>query len=145
MASRPFARLLFRPVAAALIATLAIGALWAPPGGTLQCDACRRDLIGNVICTKLAAVTQAAATHACCNKAKATGESKPVAKQHEGAANSCPTKCAPCCLPQAHFPVAPGEFVSLFAPGDGVVELKPASSDAPSFGVHSSIFHPPRA
>jgi hypothetical protein len=128
-----------------LIATLAIGASWAPPGGTLQCDACRRDLIGNVICTKLAAVTKSATTHACCKTAKSAAESKPVAKQHEKAANSCPTQCAPCCLPQAHFPAAPGEFVSLLAPGEVVLELKPASSDAPSFGVHSSIFHPPRA
>src|SRR4051812_3900572 len=92
---------LFRAVAAVLIAVVAIGASWAPTG-SLQCDACRRDLTGNVICTKRAEVrhgTALAGPHACCQKTSATDTQVVPTKNHP--ADSCPTKCAPCCLPQA--------------------------------------------
>jgi hypothetical protein len=132
-----------RTIAVALIAALATGGAWAPAAVPLRCDACRRDLTGNVVCTKRPQVAAAGASHACC-KSGGAAESKPERAGH-GSSDSSPTKCPPCCGTQPHAPVPTAQVAieSLAAPR--VDDAPVAAAPIVSGGIHESIFHPPRA
>jgi hypothetical protein len=143
MARRRVTHLALRTIAAALIAALATGGAWAPAAVPLQCDACRRDLTGNVVCTKRPQLADPAAVHVCC---KSGGPVTAKAKQaSQDGPEPSPTKCPPCCAPQPHAPApaAPVAIVASAAPR--VSDAPVAATAAVSDGVHESIFHPPRA
>ena len=143
MTRRRITHLVVRTIAAALIGALATGGAWAPAAVPLRCDACRRDLTGNVVCTKRPQVAAPAAAHACC-KAGRAAESKPVRTGQDNS-DSSPTKCPPCCGAQPHAPIpaAPVAVGALAAPR--VAAAPVSAAPAVSAGVHESIFHPPRA
>ena len=143
MARRRTTYLVVRTIAAALIAALATGGAWAPAAVPLRCDACRRDLTGNIVCTKRTQVADPAAAHVCCKTGRAA-PSEPKQSSHDGS-NPSPTKCPPCCGPQPHAP-APAASLDIFATAAPRVDDAPvAATPAVAGGVHESIFHPPRA
>jgi hypothetical protein len=147
MARRRFPSLIVRTIAAALIAVLATGGSWAPAAGPLQCDACRRDLTGNVVCTKRQQVATPAATHQCCKSGRVA--TAPLDAGAKGAGHDrsgpSPAKCPPCCVPQAHAP-APAVAVVMYSSATRSFDAAPEiGATTTSRGVHESIFHPPRA
>ena len=143
MARRRTTHLVVRTIAAALIAALATGGAWAPAAVPLRCDACRRDLTGNVVCAKRPQVAEPTASHVCCKTGRAaTSDSRQ--SSHDGSDPS-PTKCPPCCGAQPHAPAPAASLATVVSAAPHVDDAPVAAPRAVSGGVHESIFHPPRA
>jgi hypothetical protein len=141
MGSRSVPTLAYRLIATVLVAALVTGASWAPAAGPLQCDACRRDVTGNVVCRKRQQARSAGAAHACCK----TGQASGVQGTHGDRSQPDPAKCPPCCVPQPHAPV-PAASIVTYHSAFRCIEIAPETcATAASAGVHESIFHPPRA
>lgn len=130
-----------RVVALLLAAIMAAGAGVVTSAAASECHVCLADLFGPDSGSE---VRVADAATSCCKQHPAGPAQLPGAPSDESS-EDCPCPCSHCCLPLGRAPVAAstGNPVSLsmqpaFSPTAVPVQSRPA-------GVHTSVFHPPRA
>ena len=138
-ASPTLRRTIPRVVALLLTAVMAAGAGVAPAAA--QSHLCVADLFGSDCAGEPRAV---AANTPCCEQQPADMGQQPPAPADD-AGEKCPCPCSQCCLPLGRAPVnvSTGNPVVLsmqpaFPPAVAPVLSRPV-------GVHTSVFHPPRA
>jgi hypothetical protein len=128
-----------RPLAAALILVMAAGAYPAPAGFEAVCQGC-------VSTVPNPGETSEANGHSCCQgEHPSANPSELSSAPADDRCGDCPLPCRQCCLSPGRSPVVTAARVTLGPPINFAFDLSlPILSHAPS-GVHSSVFHPPRA
>ena len=130
-----------RVVALLLAAVMAVGAGVAPAAAASECHVCLADLFGSDCGSERGAVDAATS---CCAQPEALPAQSP-GEPPDDRSDDCHCPCSHCCLPLGRAPVtvSTGNRVSLsmlpaFSPTAVPVLSRPV-------GVHTSVFHPPRA
>jgi hypothetical protein len=128
-----------RVLAAALILVMAAGAYPAPAGFEAVCQGC-------VSTVRDVTETSKATGHSCCHGEHPSGglaelSSAPADERCGG----CPLPCQQCCLSPGRAPVVTAAIVTLHPPINLAFDLSLPNTSQPRSGVHSSVFHPPRA
>ena len=153
MTFRPRHNLFYRAVTAVLVVVLGAGASWAP--ARAGCGPCAGETgvaghHGRPDEGELVPDGGARDAHACCGQpddeipapsGSPTDDNGPAGPD----AGGCPGHCAACCLPVGRTTALGVSFDAGLCLSPTALEPPAAPASPHAGGVHSSVFHPPRA